>query len=155
MLVGLLTLPSIAWADHFEQTVSIHCDHTANQLVIEHHGAYDESGDQLLHDIHENQWNVRTLIPGDKNGIAETWKTVKRDCTLRNDSYEVSISGITWGKYGSDQSAHIIITSGKKTLFDGDLDGSPFSAPVPTVTRIIVSDGDEKPHVLTTTSNPY
>ena len=150
ILAVLVSTSSVAWADHLEQTVSFQCDQAANRLVIEHHGAFNEDGDRLVKDLRQNEWNIRTFLPRDKGGTAETWKTVERSCKLRGGVYEVTISGVAWDKYGGDQSAHITIIKGKATLFDGDLDGSPFSGWSPIVTCIVVSDETVKPQVSTT-----
>lgn len=145
--------PSAAWADHFEQVVSFECDQAANRLIIDHKGAYNEDGDLLVKGIGDDQWNIRTLmIDPDAEGVPRGTQKIERSCKLQGSSYDVTISGITWGRYGQDESAHITIRADKTTLFDSDLQGSPFLDPNPVISRIVVSIDGGKPHVSTATS---
>jgi hypothetical protein len=144
--------PSAAWGDHFEQVVSFECDQAANRLIIEHKGAYNEAGDLLVKAIHDDQWNIRTLMSVDANGVPRGTQKIDRSCKLRGASYEVTISGVAWGRDGQDESAHVTIRADKTTLFDSDLQGSPFTGANPVVSRIVVSVDGGKSYVSATTS---
>jgi hypothetical protein len=144
--------PSAAWADHFEQVVSFECDKAANRLIIEHKGAYGAEGDLLVKDIGDDQWNIRTLMLLDADGVPRGTQKIERSCKLQRASYEVIISGVAWGRYGQDEPAHITIRADNTTILDGDLQGNPFADPNPVISRIVVSVDGRTSNVSTTTS---
>jgi hypothetical protein len=153
IFAALAIAPSVAWADHFEQTVSFECNQRSNRIIIDHNGAYNEKGDLLVKGVHGDEWNIRSLMIVDAEGISRGTQKIKRSCNLSGANYEVTISGVAWGRYGQDESAHITIRNGNTTLFDADLQGSPFRDPNPVISRIVVSVDGGKPTISATTSN--
>lgn len=148
-VIGLL--PSIAWADHLEQTVAVTCDLTAHQLVIEHHGAYNQEGDRLLQNLGPHQWDIGHLIgtPTGKEAVSQT-------CQLGQTQYHVNIVGVSWGGYGQEQTAHITVTAGQRTLFNRDLQGTTFTTGSrPVITKIVFTDAFSVPDISIANVVPY
>ena len=152
LLLAVIPIGS-AWADHFEQVVSLRCDRGADRLVVAHHGDFNEAGDKLVESLHANEWNPRNLLAGDGETVPViSRKPVVRYCALRRKAYKVVISGVTWNRVGSDQTAHVLITAGPRRVFDRDLQSSPFETEKPSfaVTSIVVADGSDRPQVTVT-----
>lgn len=148
-----VSISSPAWADHFVEVVTYQCDQKKGQLSILHQGAYNEAGLALTAHLQDGQWDVSNLFTGPE-GVP---KTVVRKCSLGDIAYEVEISGLTWNKDNSDESAHVHIVQGSKLLIDVDLEPSPFRTDTDGgfITRITVSPGLAKPEVTSVSQHEF
>ena len=146
-----VSVSSPAWADHFVEVVTYQCDQQHGQLRILLQGAYNEAGLALTSHLQDGQWDVSSLF-ADPEGMS---KTIKLECSLGKTRYKLEISGLTWNKDHSDESAHVLISQGSKSIIDTDLEPSPFDADPngKVITKIIVSPALAKPEI-TSVSRP-
>jgi hypothetical protein len=142
-------VPSAAWADHFEQTVSIQCDRSDNRVIISHHGMWNEDWDQVDRDTHDNQWNIRALFTKDSYPapILQT-----RVCETKKAIFEIDVSGVCFNQMCSQQSARVVIRNGKHVVFDEkleELNGELQKSQI--ITRVLVFGQTKFPEVSTIT----
>ena len=120
-VVGLLLVFSPAWADHIEERVTYACSPT--QLVITRAAAFNAAGDALVAHLGPNAWSGPSLFDGAEGPP----RTIHRTCRLAGHPLRVEISGRTWDRYHTEDSAHVRVQDGARVLIDIDLDPSPWS----------------------------
>ena len=155
VLLCLMTVSvsSPAWADHFVEVVTYQCNQKQGKISILHQGAYNEAGRALTAHLQDDQWDVSDLFT-DPEGSS---KTIVRECSLGDTKYKIEISGLTWNKDHSDESAHVRISQGSKSVIDTDLDPSPFDTDPSgkVITQIIVSSGLAKPEITSVSQHDF
>lgn len=150
--LAFLVFPTVAWADHFEEVVTLQCDTADGELTVLHQGAYNDAGSALTAHLSHDQWNVRALY-----NASGTPRTVSRSCSLHGLTYRIVITGLTWNRDHSDMSAHVRISVRDRVLFDGDLDPSPFDSTSSRqfVATIVVKSGSSNPQITTLSQREF
>lgn len=145
LTVALFAASSSACADEFYTFVRYRCNVQADQLIVEHFGAYDEVGKELASARAPDTWQpgqLRGMPPNDP--VFASRKTVKRVCALSDGPYTFELKPVPenfrniQGRCGAWETGQVTLRKAGTSILQVQLDSSCLDESAPVITRIVI-----------------
>ena len=129
LVLLIILLPNLAWADTFRTAVKVTCDTRADSLSISYLGAYNEAGETLINALDQNGVATDDLVKTDGDSLITEILTKEWKCKLSDGTYNIVVGGAPGnmkigGRCGAHFSAWVEIshdgTKFPRTVFHDD-----------------------------------
>ncbi|QDA56490.1 hypothetical protein [Thermomonas aquatica] len=108
LVLLIVLLPSLAWADTFRTGVKVACNTADDSLRISYVGAYNEAGEALINSLDQTGVATDDLVRTDGDSLITQILTKAWECKLSDGIYNIVVGGAPGNmKIGGRCGAHL------------------------------------------------